>query len=140
MTDPFSIALVGFLSAIAGGVVQAWASRNFEREKFERQSRNDAYAAYLKGVGELSFAKDITSSDSALSRIAEARGRVALFGSPRVVAAMAKAFRYGSDLRSDAAWPVHAEMIAAMRADVGQFKGVAESRDLFELMYGDERK
>lgn len=136
--DPFLVALVGFFSAIAGGLVQAWAAKNFEREKFGRQARHDSYAAYLKAIGQLSFALDNEARGTAHASIAEARGRIALYGSPRVVSAMAQAFRHGSDLHSELARPDHIEMIAAMRADVDPRARRAIDRDLFELLYGKD--
>ncbi|MEQ1687373.1 MAG: hypothetical protein ABL874_02245 [Sphingopyxis sp.] len=140
MSDPIFIAFVGFIAAIGGGVIQAWANRNFEEVKFGREARNDAYTAYEKGVSQLSFATTEEAKDSAHALIAEARSRIALFGSPRVVSAMSKAFRRGSDLHSDGAWQDHAEMIAAMRVDIDPKAEKAEPRDLFELVYGSEPK
>jgi hypothetical protein len=138
VSDPIFVAIVGFLAAIGGGVFQAWATRNFEELKFGRQVRHDAYAEYLKAIGKLSFAKTDEAKDLAHSGVAEARGRISLYGSPRVVSAMAKSFRRGGDLHSDQARPDHTEMVAAMRADVDPKGSAANGQDLFELMYGRE--
>src|SRR5690242_16797487 len=108
MMDGLVVAIVGFLAAIAGGVLQAWSTRRFERERFGRQARYDAYADYFRAVGKLSFANSASATDEAHAAIAEARGRVALYGSPNVVSAMAAAFRHGKDLHSEQAWPAHA--------------------------------
>jgi hypothetical protein len=138
MSDPVFVAVVGFLAAVGGGIFQAWAARNFEELKFGRQVRHESYAAYLKGVGQLSFAPTSEAKDIAHSVIAEARGRIALYGSPNVVNAMATAFRRGSDLHSEEAWPEHSAMFAAMRYDVEPKAKQADLRDLFELVYGSE--
>jgi hypothetical protein len=130
------LALVGFMSAVIGGLMQAWTARLFEREKFGRQARYDAYAAYFKAVGELSFADSAVERNGALAKIAEARGCITLYGSPAVISAMAAAFRHGSDLHSAEARPDHSKMIAAMRADVDPKGRVAAQQDLFELLYG----
>jgi hypothetical protein len=134
------VATVGFFAAIAGGVLQAWSARRFERERFGRQARYDAYADYFRAVGKLSFARTEGATDEAHAAVAEARGRVALYGSPEVVSSMAIAFRHGEDLHSDQAWPAHAAMIAAMRADVNGDAAAAPERDLFELLYGAKSK
>lgn len=79
MPDGLVIALVGFVAAIVGGLIQVWATRRFDVSRFERQNRHDAYLSYLNGISRLSFAKDDNDEIlAALAQIAEARGRVAL--------------------------------------------------------------
>ena len=136
MTDPIVVAIVGFVAAIGGGVLQAWFSRNFEEVKFGRQARNEAYLTYQRGVSLFSFAQTNEERDAANAIIAEARGRIALFGSPEVITAMAQAFRRKDDLHSDDAWHDLAAMILAMRADIDRRTEVANARDIFELVYG----
>jgi hypothetical protein len=137
MSDPIFIAIVGFLAAIGGGVLQVWANRNFEEIKFGRQARNEAYLAYEKGIGLYSFAKTDEAKDTANALIAEARGRIALFGSPEVITAMAKVFRRKGDLHAEETWRDHSAMLLAMRADIDRRTKAADQRDIFELVYGE---
>lgn len=139
-TDPFFVAVIGAIAGYGGAILQAWAAKNFERERFGRQSRYDAYGLYLKALGNLNFSKDEGERAAGLSAMVEARGRVALYGSPEVVAAMAKAFRRGTDIYSDLAMPDHTAMIEAMRADVDPRSKAANPQDLFELLFGNSRK
>ena len=136
MSDPVYVALVGFLSAIGGGVIQAWAHRNFDAQKVERQNRTDAYLSYLKGISELSFAQNEADKAGANSRIADARGRIALSGSPAVIATMVESFDLGADLHSSKARVTHAQVIAAMRADSLAQPGKSKPDNLFIMLYG----
>lgn len=138
MSEAAVTALLAFAGAIFGVLFQGWSSRDFDKEKFYRQAKHDAYLAYLNGVSRLSFAENEAARDSAHSAIADARGRIALYGSARVVKAMAEAFRLRSDLHSERARPVHGEMIAAMRADIDPSRKGASAAELFELLYGNE--
>lgn len=136
MNDTLFIALIGFMSAIAGGVIQAWANRNFEARKIERQGRTEAYLAYLHGISELSFAREKSDRDKAHSKIAEARGRIALSGSAAVIAALVRSFDLGPDLHSATARKIHAQVVAAMRADCLAVPKYKNPDDLFVMLYG----
>jgi len=71
--------------------------------------------------------------------IASARARVALYGSPEVVVAMSKTFKYGSALHSPEARQDLSATVAAMRADVIWIDPVAPRDALFVLLYGEDR-
>ena len=138
MSDAIFVALVGFIAAIGGGIFQAWAHRNFESQKTERRNRTDAYLAYLNGISELSFAQNEVDKNRALSKIADARGRIALGGSPAVITAMVASFDFRGDLHSLKARVAHAQVITAMRADSLARPGRNEPDDLFVMLYGRE--
>jgi hypothetical protein len=130
--------MVGFLSAIAGGAIQAWSTRRFEIQRFERQNRHDAYLSYLNGISRLSFAKDDNDEIlSALAIIAEARGRVALCGSENVIRNMIKVFRHGDELYSPEARADISALILAMRTDSQGGTEFVDSGELFSMLYGN---
>jgi hypothetical protein len=144
--DDFYVALVAFMSAVIGSILTAWANKNHETSRFERQNRNDAYLAYLNGISRISFVSDDPEGmRSALMAMAEARGRVALFGSKDVVEGLAKAFTHGPNLWTDLARSDLSDVIEAMRRDSQAmneysawkpFKKRPSRTSLFELLYG----
>jgi hypothetical protein len=124
------------LAAVVGGTIQAWAARHFEVSRFERQNRNQAYLAYLNGIGRLSFADTPDAVAEAHARIAEARSKIALSGSVEVVERMVQVFRNGPDIFSQQARADLGALLAAMRTDsLAQGEGI-QSSDLFELTFG----
>lgn len=141
MPDGLIIALVGFVAAIVGGLIQAWGARRFEKHRFERQNRNDAYLTYLQGISELSHgALDNDAIEAALRTIAEARGRIALYGSGSVIRRMIRSFEHGEEIYSPEARADLAEMIAAMRTDSVPNEPEVLPSHLVSLVFGREEK
>lgn len=135
ISEALLTAMVALLAAIIGGLIQARLSQSFERERFVKQQRVAAYLDYMRGIGQLSHAETVEQANLAHALIAEARGRIGLFGGSRTIAALARAFAHKGDLHSPEAWPDHAEMIQAMRADCLDNEPVND-RDVFEVLYG----
>ena len=141
MPEPLLVAFVGLASALAGGAIQAWATRRFEKHRFERQNRNDAYLTYLQGISELSHgALDNDAIEAALRTIAEARGRIALYGSGAVIERMIRSFEHGEEIYSAEARADLAEMIAAMRNDSVPNEPKVLPSNLFRLVFGRENQ
>ena len=138
MGEKVLLACVAVASAIIGGVLQALFQKRQAREQATRQQKTDAYASYFKGVALLSHAQSEHEIAQGNAIVAEARGRVALYGSREVIEAMTAAFRCGPVSNDDMA--VHAQMIRAMRADTNLGNGEASDLALFEMLYGEERK
>jgi hypothetical protein len=144
--DEFYVALLAFVSAVVGSVLTAWANKNHDISRFERQNRNEAYLAYLNGISRISFlSEDPEGMRSALMAMAEARGRVALYGSKEVVEGLSKAFTHGPNLWADEARSDVSDVIEAMRRDSQAmneysawkpFKKRPSRASLFELLYG----
>ena len=132
-------AAIALFSGIAGAFFQAIVSRRSDYIKAGRQARYNAYADYFKGVALLTHPSNEQDNRAVNSLIADARGRIALYGSPEVVVAMTKAFRHGDDLSSAAARSDLSDMIAAMRADVIWIDPAVEKQQLYELLYGKDR-
>jgi hypothetical protein len=130
-------AIIALSSGIAGAFRQAIVSRRSEYIKAGRQARYDAYADYFKGIAQLSHGSD---QSSARSLIADARGRIALYGSPEVVVAMSKAFEHGPDIQSAEAREDLSLMLAAMRADVLWIDPVVSKPALVSLLFGAEKR
>jgi hypothetical protein len=119
-------------------MIQAWTARRFEAARFERHNRNQAYLAYFKGVGELSFAfGDDRATQIAHSNMAEARSRIALTGSERVIDAMNVVFGNGADIHSPKARADLASLLKAMRDDSTGGPSITDADKLFRLAFGD---
>lgn len=141
MSDTLLVAIVGFVAAVMGGIIQAWTARRFEVSRFERQNRNQAYLAYLRGIGELSFAQgDDKATQSAHASIAEARGRIALSGSQIVIDRMITVFQNGADTHSPKARADLAALLLAMRKDSLGSPERGDADNLFVLTFGEGPK
>ena len=138
MSEPLLIAIFGLLSAGLGAVLHAFFQRWQTKDDHLRSQKVDSYASYFNGVAQLSHAlsKEEVARGNAI--VAEARGRIALYGSPEVIEAMTQAFRCGPIDDKDIA--VHAAMIRAMRTDADLASGHPSEKALFEMLFGTEEK
>ncbi|QKS01315.1 hypothetical protein F9288_18020 [Sphingomonas sp. CL5.1] len=129
------VALVGLVSAVLGGFMQARATRSFERLRFSRQAKWDLYSAFFVSLGELSFyARETSTHTAALASMAQIRARIALVGTHDVIESVAEVFRY-RDLKTDAAQEAMAAALRAMRRDVGEVDRVIDPAILKAVMF-----
>ncbi len=138
MSEPLLIAIFGLLAAGLGAVVHSLFQRWQTKDDSLRSQKIESYASYFNGVAQLSHA--LTNEELARGNaiVAEARGRIALYGSPEVIEAMTRAFRCGPIRDEDAA--IHAAMIRAMRNDADLASGHPSEQALFEMLFGTKDK
>ena len=135
MLNGVAVALIGLVSALVGGAIQAFATGKFEKSKFEREAKWQTYTSYFATLADLSFYHDdLERMRAANASMAHLRGRIALYGSDDVIRAVAAIFTF-ADLRSDAAQAAMARALAAMRHDVGYGSSVTHA-ELQSLMFG----
>ena len=139
MTFDASIAtLIALASGLAGAFFQSLFSRRSEYIRAGRQARYEAYADYFKGIAEISHLADAQDRSAAHMLIANARGRIALYGSANVIEAMSRVFNHGADVVSPAAREALAGMLAAMRADVLWIDPKTPGDHLVTIVFGRE--
>ena len=131
-----SSAVIGLLAAVVGGAIQAFASRRSEAKKFEQESKWELYSKFFSALAELANSEPIGDRRvNARALMAQVKGRIGVVGSPDVIEAVVKVFRF-SDLSGEEAQEAMAVALFAMRQDVGS-KGRRVSRTvLSELMFG----
>lgn len=134
--DPIIGAVIALSSGLAGAFFQALLGRRSEYIKAGRQARYDAYSDYFKGIAQISHFTDGQDKSAALMLIANARGRIALYGSPAVVEAMSKVFDHGEDISSSTARSALTEMLAAMREDVLWIDSKVRGEQLVSIVFG----
>jgi hypothetical protein len=117
--SPILTALIAFLAALAGGVIQAVAARNSDRVKFERDAKWGLYTNFFVTLGELAHAKnDPPKLRTARWNLSQVRGRIGVIAAPEVVIAVAKLFEH-RNLETEEAQQSLVLVLTAMRKDVG---------------------
>ena len=129
-------ALIGLSGVVIGGILQASVQLWLARSDHVRKLKAQAYLTFFQGLAETSYAQTKEQMDAANARLTEGRSLVALYGSEKAIEAMAISFRLGGNLHDEGAWQVHADMIKEMREDTSGQKFRAESRLIFEVLYG----
>ena len=138
MSESLLIAIFGLLAAGLGAVIHSLFQRWQMKDNHVRSQKIESYASYFNGVAQISHAltKEELARGNAI--VAEARGRIALYGSPEVIEAMTKAFRCGPIRDEDSA--IHAALIRAMRTDANLASGHPSEQALFEMLFGTKEK
>ena len=117
--------LIPFLAGLFGIIVGAYLSRRADRLRQLEVVRSSAYADFLRGVAGLA-ARDPTymrrpEQIDEYTRyrvlVAEAKARIAICGSRRVVASLAEFLRAGSQINSPEQERLFVALCSDMRAD-----------------------
>jgi hypothetical protein len=132
--QPIVIALIALVGAIVSGLIQAANQTRLAKGEYLRRQKADTHIKYFEGIARLAHACGEDQRRGAFSSIAEARARIAMYGSADVVAKMAEVFRLGPIKRADMA--AHAALIKAMRLDASRLPGDVSIEAAFELLYG----
>jgi hypothetical protein len=140
MAEGFSIALIGFVSALGGGALQAWASRSFERHRFFRDNKREIYGHFLSGIAALSvYPPSSAEHRNARAQVTENRCKIALFGSPEVIRTVGLVFNHDNFLDDDAQSAL-ANAVTAMRADTGLKADISTNAQLLNLLFASKGK
>ena len=96
--NDWTIAILPVLGIIVGAVLQFWFSRATEREKQTEILRSQAYADYLRAVATAGHLRSDEDLRDAHRDAADAKARIAVYGSTAVIKALARFEETGSIL------------------------------------------
>lgn len=134
-----TIAVFSLLGMVIGASLQYIFTRHLEDQRHRRDLRAGAYMDYLRSVAELSNltsnAKQSHISDIRM-RIADAKARISLYGSPKSITAFAAFERLGAAMKTEEQRSSFIEMLHAMREDSGS-KALLKTEELELVVLGD---
>ena len=115
MSEKLTIALVGIVGVVIGGMVGAVAHYYFQKPLMEQQEviteTSKAYADYITGVAALDLEEKYTE-------IAKAKARIVIYGNTEVIKKMAEFHRMHSTTVTDEGLESFLEIIGSMREDL----------------------
>jgi hypothetical protein len=123
------------LSVLVGAVIGAALTRWRDRAKHHEELRAKAYADYLSAVALSAHMRTNDDARDALRNGADAKARIAVYGSADVIRALARFEETGANLVSGPSVPAFVSLVSAMRPKSGS---VAEG-DLSLLLLGGPR-
>ena len=140
---PAVLALAG---VVVGACLQASLAflfgRRAEAIKVALAARVTAYADFTRsvsGIAEAQQAGDAAAQRIASTMLMDAKTRIALYGSPGVVHALAQFWRAGARLSTPAQLAAFTGLVAAMRADSVTVHQGARDDDLAMILLGEGR-
>jgi hypothetical protein len=108
--------LIGVVvGALVGAVMQYWLSRSVESRKQLQLLQSQCYVDYLKAVTKSAHAQTENAVRLANAEVADAKARIAVYGTPEVVAALARFEETEAVLDNPSANAAFVSLVGAMR-------------------------
>jgi|SRR5580700_2758117 coenzyme F420-reducing hydrogenase beta subunit len=108
-------AILPLLGVVIGAAIQYWTSRAAESRKQLQLLRSQSYVDYLRAVTKSAHASSPDSGRLARAEAADAKARMAVYGTPKAIAALARFEEIGPVLDSPRSKGVFTALVTAMR-------------------------
>jgi len=108
-------AVLPLVGVVIGATLQYWISRAAESRKQLQLLRSQSYVDYLRAVTKAAHATVPDAGRLARTEAADAKARMAVYGTSRAIAALARFEEVGPVLNTPSAKGVFAELVTAMR-------------------------
>jgi hypothetical protein len=126
------IAVLPIVSFVLGTVLQHFLARSKEREGQFRALGHAAYADYLRGVATMA----IQPTAEARAQVADAKARIAVYGSNRVIEQLAALEISGANLSNERSIVIFVSMVEEMRGDGKSQKRRLPNEALKTILFG----
>ena len=111
------ITVISILGIVVGASLQYVFSRFLDERRHKRLLQTEAYADFLRGVAEATHLDSTINEAQVHAKIANARARIALYGSPKVVSLLAEFERAGNAIITEQQHEAFVRLIKAIRGD-----------------------
>lgn len=124
------------VAVLIGAALGYLSGRLLETRKQLTFEKGRAYADYLKALATAATDRKAV----AVGMAADAKTRICIYGSPAVMRALAGFEQAGARVDGDIGRSAVAQLIKAMRADMGASAGRVYDTDLHMVLFGPERR
>lgn len=127
---------------VVGAALQYYVSRAFEERKMRRHLRTQTYADFLRGCAGLAIAQadgDVTRMKEYRILLTDAKARITIYGSKKVILATAEFYRAGGRLDTREQMELYLSICEEMRKE-GLPRESAEPMDMAQLLFGTDLK
>jgi hypothetical protein len=125
-------ALLPLIGVVVGAAMQYWFSRAAEAKKQIQLLQTQAYVDFLRAVTKSAHATSPETVRSARADAADAKARVAVYGTSEVIDALARFEEEGAVLDNPKTKATFVGLVGAMR----QKQGAASPNDLGLVLFG----
>jgi hypothetical protein len=129
-----TIAFLSFLGVIVGASLQYFFTRFLEERKHRQSLKTTAYTDYIRAVSEAAHIALHDERPAVLARLADAKTRICLYGSPEVVAALTEFEHLGGVIGNEQQRATFLKVVKAMRGD-----SHLQASHLEALLFGENR-
>ncbi len=114
--NDWTIAILPVLGVILGAALQFWFSRAAEREKHAATLQSQAYADYLRAVAAAGHLRSDEDLRDAHRDAADAKARIAVYGSASVIKALSRFEETGAILTDSPSTEAFVALVSSMRS------------------------
>ena len=126
-------ATLPLIGVVIGGLMQYVLSRSTESSKQQILLQHQAYVDYLRAVVKSAFATSVELARLSLADAVDAKARLSIYGSDKVIASLARFERGGSVLDNSDSVDRFLEVVIAMRTQA------VSKADLKSILLGSTR-
>jgi hypothetical protein len=138
MPEPITVALIALGAGLLGALFQSVLAGRFEKSKFVRDQRREAYEQFVSALAELSiYAGGGPEMLLAKAKLVTSRSRIALFGSKEVVSWAAHLFENSVSFECPLDQHRLYELLLAMRRDSVGHDDRGIKVELFALVFAN---
>ncbi|ESQ16707.1 MAG: hypothetical protein N838_11645 [Thiohalocapsa sp. PB-PSB1] len=130
------IAVLPIIGVILGASLQHFFSEDFEAGKQLASLRSGAYVDYLRAVSGLAQGRGGKQAETLLASAADAKARIAIYGSQSVIAKLAEFERLGAALDTRERGEAFLEMCVQMRKEGTRQEADTEKEELRLILFG----
>lgn len=124
--------LLPLMGVLIGAFLQFWFSRAAEKRRQMEALRNESYVDYLRSVAKSAYSQSANESRAAAGEAADAKARIAIYGSPTVISALARFEETGARFDNELSVERFVAVAEAMR------ENEASARDLKLVLFGPD--
>lgn len=140
MTQNSLVLVLPVITLIVGALLNHFLSRASDTRRELSALKIQAYVDYLRCVAEAAHIKrnDIVATSQLNARAADAKSRIAIYGSPEVIAALADFGRAGAHTADPAARTKLLKLYEVMRDERGHSSSQKDIGNLRAILFGDQ--
>lgn len=133
------IAILSFIGIVIGASLQYFFTRHLDSLRTHREAKTKAYTDYLRCVAENVNPSQAISLDGQdlIARKADAKCRICLYASPKVISTFAKYETLGASTKSGEQRAAFITMVQSMRSDLPRGSSVTDT-DLQAVLLGND--
>jgi hypothetical protein len=130
-----AIAFFSFFGVVVGASLQYLFTRFLEERRHRQSLQTEAYTDYIQAVAEARHIDLYTERPSIFARLADAKTRICLYGSPEVIARLAEFESKGGVIGDDQQREAFMHLIEAMRG-----KSKLQTSQVELILLGESKK
>lgn len=136
-------AIFSLIGVVVGASLQSLLARKNERAKQIIEWRNKAYTDFLEAVSVVATSQrkqnaDVTNEQ--LSRLADAKSRICIYGEADIIKELAEFWRHGATLKTESELLAFSRFCLKIRKSIGVPGDIKAYEDITQLLFNIDIK